>query len=104
SFVEIQIDLLLGDSAYHHAALSRRMPLELPGLSLEVFTLACEDLILHKLLAGRLLDRADVGALLRQNRAALDLVYLFHWAHNLAVDKQLARVWRQAFPGEALPR
>jgi hypothetical protein len=59
SFVDLQIDLFLAGSDYHRAALERRVPTELPHLDVHISVLACEDLILHKLIAGPLIDRAD---------------------------------------------
>lgn len=102
-FVDIQIDLLLAESTYHRTALSRRVPIELPGASGPIFTLTCEDLVLHKLLAGRILDRADAAALLRQHRGSLDWAYLLRWARELSLASELAEVWKAAFPGEGLP-
>jgi hypothetical protein len=98
AFVELQIDLLLAKSEYHRAALRRRIPATLPGLDVRIAVLACEDLILHKLLAGRLIDRADAAALLRANRDSLDLDYLARWARQLEVAEDLARVREDAFP------
>jgi len=63
---------------------------------------ACEDLILHKLLAGRLLDRADAAVLLRANRADLNLEYLLAWTITLSLGDELAQVWEEAFPGKAM--
>lgn len=83
SLVDIEIDLLLGQSEYHRHALARRIPVYLAGLDLEVAVLTCEDIILHKLLAGRLIDRADVVALVRANRNTLDYPYLEHWTKIL---------------------
>lgn len=103
AYVDLQIDLLLADSPYHVQALARRVPTRLPDLDLDVFVLPCEDLILHKLLAGRLLDRADAVALLRANRPTLDQDYLLHWVHALRLTTALSEVWREAFPGEELP-
>jgi hypothetical protein len=102
-FVDVQIDLLLAESAYHREALARRVAIEVPGVEGALSILSCEDLILHKLLAGRILDRADVAALLRQNRAALDLAYLLRWTHQLALTLELSEAWEQAFPGVPLP-
>jgi hypothetical protein len=99
SLMELQIDLLLADSPYHRVALERSVPTRLPELDIEVRVLACEDLILHKLLAGRMIDLADAAALLRANRDTLDLDYLNRWAASLEVDRQreLARAWKDAF-------
>src|SRR5438094_576568 len=84
----VQVDLLLADSPYHREALARRIPATVGDL--EVSVLACEDLVLHKLLAGRIIDRADVAALLRANREALDSAYLRRWSRELSLDALLA--------------
>ena len=73
----------------------------MPGGDDTVDMLACEDLILHKLLAGRIIDLADAAALLRANRETLDLGYLRSWAARLDLTGHLAEVWQEAFPGEA---
>lgn len=101
AFVDIQVDVLLADSEYHRQALDRRVPARLPDLDVEVHVLACEDLILHKLVAGRIIDRADAAALLRLNREFLDLDYLRNWVRDLGVAGEFQEAWREAFPGEA---
>ncbi len=103
SYVDLQVDLLLGQSAYHRAALARRVPTRLSALELDVFVLACEDLILHKLQAGRLLDRADAAMLVRVNRSSLDLGYLLGWTKRLSLDGEFAQIWEEAFPDEPSP-
>lgn len=104
AFIAVQVDLLLVDLSYHHEALSRRVPINLPDVKREVCVLACEDLVLHKLLAGRIIDLADCAALLRVNRETLDLNYLTRWTKELHLEVDLRRVWEEAFPGgEATP-
>ena len=100
SLLDLQVDLLLADSEYQRAALDRRVPVQLPGVDIEIFVLACEDLILHKLAAGRVVDRVDAAALLRANRLALDMTYLQSWLRRVATASDWAEVWREAFPGE----
>jgi hypothetical protein len=103
AYLDLQVDLLLAQSEYHRQALARRMPTRLASLDLDLYVLACEDLVLHKLLAGRLLDRVDAAMLLRANRADLDLEYLLGWATTLSLGAELAQVWDEAFSGEAMP-
>jgi len=103
AYMDLQIDLLLADSDYHREALARRVSIQLANLDVQIAILACEDLIVHKLLAGRIIDRADAAALLRANRAALDLAYLLRWTKALSLGKNLAEVWDEAFPGERPP-
>ncbi len=99
SMMELQINLLLGRSEYHRQALSRRIATALPGIDDEIAVLACEDLILHKLLAGRVIDRADAVALLQMNRDVLDVDYLDHWADSLGVRSELDEARLQTSSG-----
>jgi hypothetical protein len=103
SLMDVQVDLLLARSPYHLQAVQRRILAHLPDLDFEVAVLTCEDLILHKLLAGRLIDRADAAALLRINRRTLDLNYLTAWTARLSLGRELAEVWNEALPDEPFP-
>lgn len=103
AFLDLQIDLLLAKRGYHLDALERRVLTQLPDLDISIAALACEDLILHKLLAGRIIDRADAAALLRANRQSLDLDYLAHWTRGLKLTQEFTEVWNEALPGEPLP-
>ena len=102
AYLELQVDLLLAQSEYHRQALARRIPTRLAALDLDLYVLACEDLIPHKLLAGRLLDRADAAMLFRTNRADLNLEYLLSWTTTLSLGAELAMVWEEAFLGEVM--
>jgi hypothetical protein len=97
ALMDVQIDLLLADSAYHREALSRRVTMKLPDAELEIAVLACEDLVLHKLMAGRMIDLADAAALLRANCETIDNAYLDHWAGKLLLEKELAAARKDAF-------
>lgn len=101
-FVDVRVDLLLADSEFHSQALARRVVARLPGADFDVAVLACEDLVLYKLLAGRIVDRADCIALLTANRAALDPQYLVEWAGRLGILPALNETWSAAFPGETI--
>ena len=103
TYLDLQVDLLIADSEYEHVALSRRIAARLPGLDIEIAVLTCEDLILHKLLAGRILDRADAAALLVANRPRLDTDYLLHWSNTLGLTTEMSEVWQTAFPGQRPP-
>ena len=103
TFLDIQADLLFADSVYQKQALARRVSTRLPDLDTEIFVLSCEDLILHKLLAGRILDKADVVALLRANLKRLDMTYLLKWLDQLDLSAAWREVWVEAFPGSEPP-
>jgi hypothetical protein len=103
AFLDVQIDLLLAESAFHREALARRIPVRLHDLDIDLFTLSCEDILILKMNGGRIIDRADAAAVLRLNRTTLDLRYLLKWVNQLALGAEWAEIWREAFPGEPLP-
>ena len=82
---EIVMDLLLAESEFLRHALSRKKPVEFLGLPVPLLTL--EDLILLKLLAGRLQDRADLEKI-EQRRAELhvDWDYVKRWKTRLEIS------------------
>jgi len=96
-FMDVRVDLFLAETEFHQSALARRVAIDLPGLDLPVFILSCEDLILFKLSAGRLLDRADCAHLLRENREAIDVNYLKAWTSKQQLADSLREVWREAY-------
>ena len=98
-----QVDLLFAGSEYQKTALARREEQEVPGLDYPVQVLRPEDLVLFKLLAGRVIDRADAAMLLRENRPEIDMPYLKDWVRRLGLAKELAEIWREAFPDEPEP-
>jgi hypothetical protein len=103
AYLDLQVDLLLAQSDYHRQALARSVLTSFPAADLNVYVLACEDLIVHKLLAGRLIDLADSATLLRTNRATLDLPYFLGCAAELSLETGFTQIWEEAFPGEAIP-
>lgn len=100
AFVAIHVDILFSDAEYYQQALARRVPHEIAPSGIQVDVLSCEDLVIHKLMAGRAIDRADVVALLQENRDTLDLSYLGEWAAQLGLSRELTDVWKDAAPGD----
>jgi hypothetical protein len=98
-----RLDILIAGSPYQQEALSRRVKKDLPWLDRPVEVLRPEDLVLLKLYAGRVIDRADAAMLLRENRDAIDFEYLKGWVHRQKLDAEYAEIWDEAFPGEPLP-
>jgi len=72
----IRIDLIFSFSAYEQQALKRARRVPLAGT--EVRFAALEDLIIHKVLAGRPRDLEDVRGILLKN-PAFDVEYIHHW-------------------------
>lgn len=99
-FIDVQVDLLLAETELQKSAIARRVPGELSGVESDVRVLSCEDLILFKLIAGRMIDRADAAELMRENREQLDMLYLVDWVGRLRLEDEYGEVWEAAFPGE----
>jgi len=103
TYVDLKIDILLAKSEYHRQALRRRITVPLPEAGFEVAVLRCEDLIILKLLAGRIIDRVDVIELLKSNRDRLDYDYLSTWLSAEQLTSDFVERWQEAFPGEPAP-
>ncbi len=81
---EIIVDFLLADSAYLHTALDRRRTV--PFGALQVPMLSLEDLIILKMVARRLQDRADLEKIhARQADLHINWTYVDHWKTRLGL-------------------
>jgi hypothetical protein len=103
ALVDVQVDVLIAKDDYQYAALDRAVSAVIAEFDEPIRVLSCEDVVIHKLLAGRIIDRADAAALLRANRRSLDFDYMLQWIGEKKVAAEFAEVWREAFPDEALP-
>ncbi len=103
TYVDLHVDLLLVRSDYQSDAMERRCRRQLPTLSGQYDVLACEDIVILKLLGGRLIDRADGATLLRLNRDTIDLDYLASRVNTLSLRSGFTEIWDEAFPGERAP-
>src|ERR1041384_2139191 len=93
----VDIDLFLVTTEYQRAAVARRREVEMDGE--KVWCMSPEDLILHKLIAGRDRDKADVSDLLMA-AGPLDFEYLRQWARELGVQALLeAKIREQEMDG-----
>jgi len=79
----IYVDLFLAQQAYQNKALERRI--RVPFSRIKIPVLSAEDLLLHKLLSDRTMDRADVEGLLEAAGPKLDWRYLRRWSRELGV-------------------
>ena len=74
---EVVVDFLLADSSYLQSALARKQQIPLRGQLVPI--LALEDLILLKMLAGRLQDQADLEKIeARRSELQIDWAYSYH--------------------------
>jgi len=83
----LEIDFFIADTDYQKKALARSLGIEVLGKKVKI--IQPEDLILHKLLANRPIDRLDVETVILEQKDSLDKEYLFNWARILGVSRRL---------------
>ena len=93
----VSADLFVLGSEYQRAAFARRV--SVPGDGGAEWAVSVEDLLLHKLLAFRPRDQADIADLLLV-AGPLDQVHLQLWAERLGVRDRLRSVLAAAGRGE----
>lgn len=97
----LRLDLVFSMSPYERQAVERARTIETGAGTVRVAS--PEDVIVHKLFAGRARDLEDVAGILRR-KPELDLGYLRHWLAEFARDRdldqdmaaQLERLWAEA--------
>jgi hypothetical protein len=92
----VEVDVFLVSTSYQKAAFSRRERVRFDRR--EVWVLSAADLVLHKLVAGRPKDLADVQNILSV-QGVIDRPYLLEWGGRLGVSELLRRAMEEAQPG-----
>jgi predicted nucleotidyltransferase len=88
----IRIDLIFSNSAYEQQAMQRVRRVEIGNAS--VCFAAAEDVIVHKIVAGRPRDIEDVRGILLKN-SELDLGHIRHWLAEF--DRSLGEGYLRRF-------
>ncbi len=78
----IRVDFIFSTTPYERQAIERAVIVELGGESVPFAS--AEDLVIHKLFAGRARDLEDVATVIRRQRTKIDWVYLEKWAQEFA--------------------
>lgn len=78
----IRVDLIFSTTPYEAQAIEHAVQVRIGGATVPFAS--AEDLILHKLFAGRPRDVEDVRGVLRRKGANLDWSYVEKWAREFA--------------------
>jgi hypothetical protein len=97
-------DVLLVSGDFQKEAVDRAVPWPALTDAGDLRVVQPDDLVVIKLLAGRLIDRADAAMLLRENREAIDFVRLHREVVGQGISAEYRQVWSDAFPSEPMPR
>jgi len=73
----VPVDLFVSIFDYERRAVQRALEINVGGVAVRVCT--AEDLIIHKVVAGRPHDWLDVGQVLIRQRGKLDQTYITNW-------------------------
>lgn len=79
----IRVDLIFSFTPYERQAMARVKTVKVGGA--EIRFASVEDLIVHKMIAGRPRDLEDVKSVLVKN-AGVDLAYIRHWLGQFAAS------------------
>lgn len=98
---EIRVDFVFSTTPYEQQAIERAVRLPLDGVPVPFAT--AEDLIVHKLFAGRARDWEDAIGVVRRKGQAIDWQYIEHWVLQFAMvpgretlPDQLTKLRREA--------
>jgi hypothetical protein len=74
---KIRVDFIFSFTPYEDQAIKRATPISVGNCDVKFATR--EDLIIHKILAGRAIDKEDVKGVIRRNAPKLDASYIQKW-------------------------
>ncbi len=75
--LKIRLDFIFSFTFYEKQAIKRVKKVLMNGYSVKFAS--CEDVIIHKMFAGRAIDKEDVKNILIKNRDDIDLKYTKKW-------------------------
>ncbi len=103
ALLPFQFDVLLVSGDFQKEAVDRAVPWPALTDARDLRVVQPDDLVVIKLLAGWLIDRADAAMLLRENREAIDFVRLHREVVGQGISAEYRQVWSDAFPSEPMP-
>jgi predicted nucleotidyltransferase len=74
---KIRVDFIFSFTPYEAQAIANAKKVLIDDYPVKFAS--CEDIIVHKMVAGRAIDEEDVKAILAKNRGAIDLEYVEKW-------------------------
>ncbi len=86
-------DFIVAISELSKSALKRKVKVEI--FNKEVFVASKEDLLLFKLMSGRMMDLGDAEDIAKRYSGKLDEKYLLSWAQKLSDEAEDASIYRQ---------
>jgi predicted nucleotidyltransferase len=91
---KIRLDFIFSFSLYERAALKRTKEVVIDKYPVKFAS--CEDIIIHKMVAGRAIDHEDIKSILTKNKDQIDLEYIEKWIsefNNLEEHENISAKW-----------
>jgi len=74
---KLRVDFIFSFTPYETQAINNSKEVTFENYSVKFAS--CEDLIIHKMIAGRAIDEEDVKSILARNRDVIDIKYIEQW-------------------------
>jgi len=74
---KVRVDFIFSFTPYEAQAIKKANQLLMDDYPVKFAS--CEDVIIHKMVAGRAIDEEDVKSILAKNRDTIDFVYINKW-------------------------
>ncbi|OQY03329.1 MAG: hypothetical protein B6I25_08210 [Planctomycetales bacterium 4572_13] len=87
----IRIDFIFSFMPYERQAIENAKSVQIGDFSAKFAS--CEDIIIHKMIAGRAIDKEDIKSILSKNRDSIDMVYIEKWLKEFALIPEYERVF-----------
>lgn len=79
---KIRVDFIFSFTQYEAQALEKVKEVPMDGYPVKFAS--CEDVIIHKMVAGRAVDEEDIKNMLIKNKDSLDIEYINRWLSEFA--------------------
>jgi predicted nucleotidyltransferase len=80
---KIRIDFIFSFTEYEKQALERTKEIFIENYPVKFAS--CEDVIIHKMIAGRAIDAEDTKNILLKNKNSIDIAYIKKWLGSFSV-------------------
>jgi predicted nucleotidyltransferase len=91
--LKMRVDFVFSFTPYEQQALKRTRKVNLGGYPVRFAS--CEDVIIHKMIAGRAIDEDDVTSILVKNSGGIDIGYVKNWLGQFSEMAEYAGVLKK---------
>lgn len=87
---KIRADFIFSFTPYEAQALKRTKQIDIDNYKVKFAS--CEDVIIHKMVAGRAIDEEDIKSILTKNGKTIDLDYIRKWLLEFAKIEEYSNI------------